>query len=479
MTQGGVSANVQLALGDVTLTSISAFRFWNWTPHNDPDYTALDVSREGNQFDRQRQWSQEFRLASTGTRAIDYVIGVYAFHQSIRGWFTNEYGRDAGEFLIAPGTAGLTPTQRRAALEGTFTYAPSKPQTTSFAAFGQATWHLGPVFDLTGGLRYTHERKYGYYEQVRGGGSALSTLNAAQVALRNAYTPIYPRYELDRSWGDVSGLATISAKLTADVLAYATYSRGQKSGGLNFATLPLSATGAPLLELAVVAPEKVDNYELGLKTQFFDRHLTANVSLFRTDVTNYQSTIVDASVTPARAYIANIGKVRSKGVELDVRARPVTGLSLYGSATYNPAEYTRYTNAQCPFELRAPGQPTVCDLSGRQLPAAPKRAWAAGGSYDAPLGSRITGFVGADYAYRSSFYTSYNLSRYSLIDGFGLANARIGIRGPDGRWEVSLWGRNVFDKLTYYTKGVSENGGVFYGLTGDPRTFGITFRTRS
>ena len=54
-----------------------------------------------------------------------------------------------------------------------------------------------------------------------------------------------------------------------------------------------------------------------------------------------------------------------------------------------------------------------------------------------------------------------------------------GLRGPDGRWEVSLWSRNVFDKLTYYTKGVSENGGVFYGLTGDPRTFGITFRTRS
>ncbi|MEH3101706.1 TonB-dependent receptor [Sphingomonas adhaesiva] len=478
MKQGGVQANVEWDLGPATLTSVTAFRFWHWTPRNDPDYSALNISLEGNQYDRQRQVSQELRLASNGKRTIDWVVGLYAFHQSINGWFRNEYGRDAGEFLIAPGTAGLTPAQRRATLEGTFTYAPSKPETDSYAAFGQGVWHLTPAIDLTVGLRYTQERKYGFYEQVRGGGSPLSTLNPAQIALRNAYTPVYARYTLDRSWGDASGLVSLSGRLGADALVYVTYARGQKSGGLNFATLPLASDGTPLLDLAVVAPEKVDNYEVGWKSEWFERRLTANLSAFLTDVSNYQSTIVDASVVPPRAYIANVGDVRSYGVEGELRARPIDGLSLYASATWNPAEYRRYTNAQCPFEQRAPGQPTVCDLSGRQLPAAPRWAWAAGGSYDVPVNDRVTAFAGADYAFRSSFYTSYNLSRFSLVDGFGLANARVGVRSADGKWEASLWARNLFDTLTYYTRGISENGAVFFGLTGDPRTVGLTLRTR-
>jgi iron complex outermembrane receptor protein len=228
----------------------------------------------------------------------------------------------------------------------------------------------------------------------------------------------------------------------------------------------------------VVAPETVDNYEVGFKSEWLDRRLTANLSAFLTDVSNYQSTIVDASVVPARAYIANVGDVRSYGVEADFKARPVDGLSLYASGTWNPAEYRRYTNAQCPFEIRAPGQPAVCDLSGRRLPAAPRWAWSAGGSYDADLSENITGFVGADYAFRSSFYTSYNLGRFSLVEGFGLVNARIGVRAANGKWEASLWSRNLLNKLYYYSKGISENGAVFYGQPGDPRTFGLTLRHR-
>lgn len=478
MEQGGVQVNAEYDFSGATLTSVSAARFWNWTPRNDPDYSALNISLEGNQYDRQRQFSQEFRLASNGRRTLDWVVGLYAFHQKIPGWFINEYGRDAGEFLIAPGTAGLTPAQRRATLEGTYTYASSEPKTTSVAAFGQGVWHLTDAVDLTVGLRYTHERKYGFYEQVRGGGSPLATLTPAQIALRNAYTPIYARYDLDRSWGDLSGTASLSGKLGEDALVYVTYARGQKSGGLNFATLPLSPDGAPLLDLAVVSPEKVDNYEVGLKSEWFDRRLTANFSAFLTDVSNYQSTIVDASVVPPRAYIANVGDVRSYGIEGDVRARPVAGLSLYASGTWNPAEYRRYSNAQCPFEIRAPGQPTVCDLSGRRLPAAPRWAWSAGASYDAALSDTVTGFAGADYAYRSSFYTTYNLSRFSLVEGFGLLNARLGVRGKDGRWEASLWSRNLLNKLYFYSKGISENGAVFYGQPGDPRTFGLTLRHR-
>lgn len=477
MKQGGVSARVDWDLGPATLTSISAWRFWNWTPHNDTDYSALSIYTGNNQFDRQRQWSQEIRLASSGKRRLDYVLGLYAFHQSIRGWFINSFGRDAGEWLIAPGTSGLTAEQRRAALEGTYTYAPSKPQTDSYAAFGQATWHATDAISVTGGLRFTHERKHGYFEQTRGGGSDISTLNAAQLAQRYAYTPIVPYYSLSRSWNSLSGLLTASGQLTSDVLVYATYSRGAKSGGINLASLPLDSSGAVRSELAVVKPEKVDNFEAGLKTQWLDRRLTANIALFLVNVRNYQSTVYDQSIVPAKAYISNIGKVRSKGVEIDLRATPADGLTLYGGGTYNLAKYVSYKNAQCPFELRAPGQPTVCDLSGARLPGAPRWAASAGGEYAHPIGN-VEGYVGADYSYRSTYYSSYNDSRYSKIKGFGLVNTRLGIRSENGKWDASVWGRNVFNKLYYYYTSVNDIGAAYTGSLGDPRTFGVTLRSR-
>jgi iron complex outermembrane receptor protein len=477
MTTGGGSARLKWDLGGAELTSISAFRWWNWTPRNDADYSALNIHLEGNQYDRQRQFSQEIRIASTGNRKIDYVAGLYAFHQSIRGWFVNEYGRDAGNYLVPTGTLGLNKEQIAAALNGAYTYAPSKPQTASFAAFGQLTWHLSEALSVTGGLRFTRERKYGHFEQQRGNRYDTSGLNAAQIALRNSYTPLVPYYELSRWWNSFSGLLTVSGQITPDVLAYATYSRGAKSGGLNFASLPSDASGTIRTDLAEVAPERVDNYELGLKTQWFDKRLTVNLAAFLINVADYQSTVYDVSFVPARSYIANIGKVRSKGAELDVRTRPFDGLSLYGSATYNDAKYIDYPDAQCPFEQRAPGLPAVCDLGGKKLPGAPKWAYALGGEVSREVsGNGNQVYAAVDYSHRSSYNSSYNLSRFAKIDAFGLANARAGIRGPTGTWDFYVWGRNIFDKLYYNTSSVNDTGGVITGILGDPRTYGATFR---
>jgi iron complex outermembrane receptor protein len=478
INQGGVSARIDWDLGASTLTSISAFRFWNWSPRNDSDSSALNIDLEGNAYDRQKQWSQEIRLASNGTHAIDYVVGLYYFRQRLPSHTLIEYGRDAGIYNIAPGTSGLTADQRSAALFGAYGDFISMARTDSYAAFGQATWHITHGLSLTGGLRYTYEQKSGNYEQVRGSRVDISGLNAAQIALRNSFTPLVPYYELRKNWGSLSGLATLSQQITPDVLIYATYSRGAKSGGLNFANLPRDANGNPLLELAIVKPEKVDSFEIGLKSQWFNHRLTANLAVFLTRVRDYQSNIIDQSVTPARLYIANVGKVESKGIELDLRATPVGGLSLYASGTFNPAKYASYTNAQCPFELRAPGQPTVCDLSGQQLPAAPRYAASAGGEVTVPISRDVKAFAGADYSYRSSYFSTYNNSRYSLVDGAGLVNARIGVKQADGKWEASLWGRNLFNNLTYYSKSIQDIGGRLIGSLGDPRTVGATVRHR-
>ncbi|BAV64131.1 TonB-dependent receptor [Sphingobium cloacae] len=478
MNQGGVSLRIDKDFGSTTLTSISSYRFWNWSPRNDGDNSALNIDLEGNAYDRQKQWSQELRLASNGNNKLDYVVGLYYFRQRLPSHTLIEYGRDAGIYNIAPGTSGLTPVQRQAALYGAWGDFLSTSRTDSYAAFGQATWHITEGLSFTGGLRFTYERKSGNYEQVRGSRIDISGLNAAQIALRNSFTPLVPYYELEKSWKSLSGLATLSQKIGPDALIYGTYSRGAKSGGLNFSNLPRGANGELLLELAVVKPEKVNSFEIGLKSQLFNRRVTANVAFFLTNVSDYQSNILDQSVTPARLYIANVGKVRSKGIELDLAVTPTDGLMLTASGTYNPAKYVSYKTAQCPFELRAPGQPTVCDLSGQQLPAAPRYAASIGGTYETPITDKLTAFAGADYNYRSGYFSTYNNSRYSRVAGFGLLNGHIGIKQGDSGWELSVWGRNILNKLTFYSKSIQDAGGRLIGSVGDPRTFGATARYR-
>jgi iron complex outermembrane receptor protein len=476
MKSGGASINVQLNLGGATLTSITSARMWTWSPQLDGDDIALSIQTKANNNDKQRQFSQEFRIASSGDGPLSYVAGLYGFHQRHRNWLEVEYGRDAGEYFNAPGTRGLSALQRRQVLEGVFYRGDSLYEAQSYAAFGQVSWKIAPELELTGGLRFTHERKQADFVQRRGGGIADSLLNADQLALRIARAPAVAYYKLSESWDNLSGLATLSYKVAPDVLVYATYSRGSKSGGINATSLPVDALGNTLFDLAVVAPEKVNNYEIGLKSQFLGGKLTVNLAAFRMDIDDYQSIINDTISVPTRSYIGSVGKVRSQGIELDVKARPVEGLNLYAGGMYNPAKYASYPDAQCPFEALAPGQPRVCDLSGQRLPGAPRYSFSAGGDLTVPASDRLDAVFGADYAYRSFYYSSYNNSRYSIVDGFGLLNLRAGVRTSDGKWEATLWGRNVLDKVYFHQTGADSTGGRVFGRPADPRTYGITAR---
>lgn len=474
---GGVALRADWDLGPDTLTSISSARYWNTNPRNDGDQSGLDVYREGNDDDRQRQVTQELRIASNGTGVLDYVGGLYLLYQHLPTIDREDFGPQAGEFYIAPGTDGLTPEQRRDALLGSYTRAPFVANTLTTAAFGQATVHIVPkVLDFTGGLRDTFERKWGHYEQEPGSTVDISGLNDAQLSLRDAYNPTVPYYELHKSWNALSGLATLSAYLGESGLVYGTYSRGSKSGGLNFNTLPKDENGQERTDLAVIKPEQVDHFEGGLKTQWFGRRLTANVSVFNTEIRDYQNTIVDQSGTIFVWYLSNIGAVRSRGFEFELKAAPVKGVTLYGAGTYADAVYKSYANAQCPWERRSPGSPTTCDLSGQSLPVAPKFSASAGGDFTASLSEKLNGFLGVDYSYHSSYSTTTNDSRYSWVGKLALVNARLGFRDSGGRWEAQIWSQNLLDKLYFLNRSVDEQTGRFGGLLGEPRTFGVTLR---
>ncbi len=468
MTSWGVSGQIDWDLGAASLTSVTAYRRWNWNPANDGDSTGLPILVQAQTQNRQRQFSQELRLASNGTNKIDYVLGLYYFWQKNRGDGIIRYGSAAANFYLPPSVPAVL---GNAALNGFESDYYSTPATRSYAAFAQATWHISDALNLTGGLRYTHEKKTGTYSQFTVDGADLSLLPAALAAAAKGIRDSFNReltYSTRVKDNSLSGQATLSYQIATDVLSYATYSRGAKSGGLNLTALLNVAN-------AQVKPEKVDNYEIGLKTQFLDRKITLNVAAFQTNVRDYQTLILDTVSPPfTQQYIANIPKVRSRGIESDLAVEPVKGVSLTASLAYTDATYRDYKNSPAPVEQN-PAAGLTTDLSGQPLAGVPKWTYALGADVEQPVGRALV-YAHVDYAHRSRFYTSVSNSVYSVIKPYGLTNARIGVKTEGGKWDFSVWARNLFDE-DYFITLSPGNTGLISGLTGDPRTFGITLRT--
>jgi iron complex outermembrane receptor protein len=476
MDTWGVSGQLDWDVGPVTLTSVTASRQWNWFPANDGDSTALPVNLKSQQQNRQRQFSQELRLASNGTNRIDYVVGAYYFYQIIRGYGTSSYGSAAPNWLFP----AQDPVVANAAVNGFEARSQSTPVTRSYALFGQTVWHISDALSLTTGLRFTHEKKTGSFAQQQVAGLSLDGLTQAQrtaaQALRNQLNPVVS-YTAETSDDSLSGLATLGWKPVQDVLVYATYARGNKSGGLNLSNLPAGIS-------AVVAPEKVDNYEIGVKSQLFDRALTLNAAAFWTDVANYQTAITQQIVgtTNFRNYITNIPLARSRGIEADAVWAVTDRISLNLSGAYADAYYVDYKQGPTPVEAlnptaAQPGGSPSSDLSGKPLAGVPKWTLTGGGDVSQPIGGRAELYGHADYSWRSSFYTAVSDSRFTLVPSYGIGNARIGVRLDDGRYDLSVWAKNLFDKDYFQTLSIAATGLITANL-GDPRTVGATFRVR-
>lgn len=470
MESYGASGQIDWDLGKAALTSITAYRWWDWDPANDGDSTSLPVMTKAQQANRQRQFSQEVRLGSTGTNVIDWTVGAYYFWQTIRGYGASAYGAAAPNWFLP----AVNPVVSNAALNGFETRSYSEPTTKSYALFGQASWNISDALSLTGGLRYTHEDKKGVYRQSWAAGTDLSTLSAADAAaataIRNQFNP-RASYTASLKDDSVSGLATLSWKIAPDALVYGSYSRGSKSGGLNLTNIPSGA-------VPEVKPETVDSYELGFKSAWLDRTLTLNAAAFWTEVSDYQTAITQPNVLGNFVqYISNIPKVRSRGIEGDLTYAPSKWISLTASASYVDATYRDYKNAPQAPERSTAMAPTQ-DLTGVQLGGIPKFTYSLGADVAQPIGGNGIEIYGhADFSHRSSFNTSSSNSRYAQVPGYGLLNARIGLRADSGLWDISVWARNLADKQ--YFQALNPGAfGLVTGTIGDPRTIGVTLKTR-
>jgi iron complex outermembrane receptor protein len=492
---GGVNLRVKWDTGPGTFTSVTAWRFWNWKPANDRDFTGLPITTASNNPSQQDQWTQEFRYSQSGEK-LNFVVGLFGFHQKIRTQGLQVQGPAASLWLLTPGSPLAA---NPAVLDGLTANNDIRLDNTSAALFGQVSWKISDRFTVQPGFRVNYDKKDGLYDSVVTGRASDGTRQLVQftgpyaadpwiVAQRGVLAP--QRFEPQFSDWNFSYDLTLSYKLASDVLAYATYAKTFKSGGINLNGVPADSAGNPLLAAATVSPETVDHYEAGIKAQFWDRKATLNVSAFRTDIGNYQALVSNGQLGVLRGYLANADAVRSQGFEWDFSVRPSERFNAYLNGSYLDATYRKFVDAPCPPELSgggsgtpvaAPGtpgnSPANCDISGQRLPGVSRWSLSYGAEVNAPLallGKDGEVYLGIDGNYRTGFSSNPTPSAYTWVKGYALTNLRAGFR-TDAGFDIYGWVRNAFGVNYFEQLAVpSGNTGLIVGQPGDPRTWGLT-----
>jgi iron complex outermembrane receptor protein len=468
---GGASLNVDVKLGPGTLTSTTAWRFWNWGPSNDRDFTGLPVLALSQANSRQDQRSQEVRWAGDFSSRLSGVFGLFAFHQTVESdpVQTEEAGAAQWRFAQSStsplwGTPGL--------FDGYGIHTVVSTTSRSEALFGQLNWAVADRLSLLTGLRFNYDKKDVDFDRTTYGG--LQTTDPTLLALKaQVYTPQAFAADVDDT--NTSGQLTLDFQANARVKAYATYATAFKPVGMNVGGLPTDAANDPILSSAVIKPEDLAHVEVGIKTSPTSRS-TANFTLFNTEIKDFQTSVQNAQLGVNRGYLANAEKVRVRGAEFDGNASVGDHLVLRGALAYTDGKYVSFADAPVPLEETG-GAATAKDISGQNLPGISKWGASLGGEVNSPL-ARFGGaeiFGGLDIYYRSEFSSSPTPSAYLNIDGYSIVNARVGFRAA--KWSGYLWARNLLDEDYIEQLLVAGgNAGQVAAVVGDPRTYGVTMR---
>lgn len=439
-TNKGFSAQVDWRHDGYTLTSISAVRNWDNTQYTttSPIGNSTDVSRIAAGLPATRdigtldfqQFSQEIRLASPKDRFLDYVVGAFF----LRGTDNETYQR-----IVT--TSPVTVNNGRAVYGTT---------SNSYSLFGENTLHFTPAFRGIIGGRWTHDELS--YDHNRVSTQAVA-FSGVQPSASNAGSTSYDGY---------SGRTGLQFDLVPNVTTYATYSRGYKGPAYNvFFNMQPTDTLA-------LKPETSDSYEIGLKAQAFDKRLTFNLAAFQTSYQNYQANYYDTVAGTVVTRLINAGDVSTRGLELDVEARPIARLTLAGSFAYTDARIDKFN---CP-----PAAAASCNLNGQTLPFSPQFKAFGRVNYAIPLQSGLVVDVAADYAWSSEVQYDLLQSPDAKQGAFGILNGSIALSSSADAWRIALIGKNLTNK-SYATNLVASTGYVTRAVPrDDQRYFGINLR---
>ena len=461
MAIGGGSGQIDVDLGSVgTLTSITAYT-WIKDDANEQYFSGL--SRQlltlGGVNLRRQSWTQELRLASPTDQKISYLAGFYYLNEDIH--YTTPLTLAAGvdRFTLLGGKVG----------DGYFTTYDQKAE--SYAAFGQLQFKLSDKARVIGGLRYTHDTKNADSTAVNLPGTSA----VFKAIIQNASS----RLGLKRSEDRVTYSLTGQVDLADNIMGYVTYGTGMKSGGFN---------GGPIAQTVPIEfnQETSSTVEAGIKSSFLNGRVILNFDVYRMNIKGIQSATLNPNGTGF--IVGNSGDRRSQGIEVEMTVKPSNSLTLRGSFAYLDAVYTSYPLGQCPTRnlgIPAGARPGTCNFTGLRPFHSPPVTASLAFDYRRPVGDRgITGFVSSDVVFTDSAYVIETLDPRGRIKSYALLGARIGVEGQDGRWRLSLFGKNLTDSVYYTSAAVLPLGGLmnagggagangFVGWYGPPRTYGI------
>jgi iron complex outermembrane receptor protein len=470
---GGIALNVDAKIGTGTLTSSTAWRYWNWDPSNDRDFTALPVLTLSQATSKHEQWTQEIRYAGDFSSRLSGVVGVFVIGQDLQSdpFHIEESGSAQWRFSQST-TSPLWETP--GLFDGYGIRTKSRLQTFGAAAFGQLDWAITDQLHVLPGIRYNYDKKEVEFNRQTYGG--LETDDPELLALKRlVYTDQAFTADVDDT--NFSGQLTLSYRPTKSVNTFITYSTSYKPAGINLGGLP-TASGEVLIDLAQIKPESVTHFEFGVKTSP-SHNSTVNLTFHHTNVDDFRTQVQTAEVGVNRGYLANADEVRVLGFELDGNMRINDFFSFHGALAYTDGEYVSFPNAPVPLEETG-GPSAFKDISGSELPGISEWAGSMGAEL-ASMSKRVVGhdgryFLAFDTYYRSSFSSSPSPSNYLNIDGYAVVNARAGFRATEGL-SLFVWGRNLFDE-DYFEQllPAAGNAGHYAAVLGDPRTYGVTLR---
>ncbi|VWX54287.1 conserved exported hypothetical protein [Novosphingobium sp. 9U] len=487
----GVSNELNIDLGGVDLTSVTAFRSFRLYPRNSQGSYGLYLYSLGYDNDN-KFWSQEIRLASKPGDLFDWQVGAYALKDKRNSNDRIIFGKDAAGFygttLPAAFTARVPITINPNVLDGLEYDQQGLASTKSIAAFGQGTVHIAPWFDLTAGVRFTHETRKGSNTGFSFNGA--QGLTAAETTQQtNLLRSLFGGYfsladkQSNNSW---SWLVNPSLKITPDLLLYGSVARGVKSGAVNTVAVPVYSGSTVVGATPVITePETSLDFEAGFKSGWFGNRVTLNVNAYQNTIKNYQGSITDTSsffdatgTNIPKLYLGNIAKVRLRGIEFEGNWQVTDGVQFHTAAAVLDAKYLDYVNSGAPVDYQYAGGPKTIDLSGRKIPNVPPWTLNFGVNFERPIGTiqgqdvALFGFVNEALTGKTRF-SDAGSEIWLGQKSYGLTNASIGVKQIDGRFTISLWVKNLLDKKYTQNKTLGTTNTVPTWLLGDPRTFGV------
>lgn len=408
------------------LTSISAYRdnrFWRLQEYS-PGANSLQVFTD----ERDKTFSQEVRLASQGDSRLKWLTGLYYYHAVQTMIYQQIFGSQWPASPALFTSSVRTDTARLV--------------TDSYAAFAQATYNITDKLSLTAGLRYSKDKKSNDRVLTETNGVPGQNFSAGAKDQWDALTPA----------------VTLDYQFTPDVMGYASYRRGFKSGG--FQPAP---GGSAAIVSTPFNPEIVDSYEVGLKTSLFDRRVTFNIDAFISKITDQQ---VGTTNALAQTFVNNAGKTTAKGVDVSIKARPIPALHLSADVTYQNAKFDDYQLT-----------PTL-NVGGKRQLRSPDFTGSFSADYDLDLGNSGTLNIGGQISVRSRvFYTVTNLTTPEYFQpAYSIADAHITYEPRDSNISITGWVRNIGD--THYYSNIIVLAVTGIAQPGDPRTFGGTFNVK-